>query len=119
VKWVTREGAKVDCIACPWLIRSFVDGEAEFLLVPADRVGEVARTEGAIPFDPEGVELRHYEEGGDVRCTFDAIMRKYGLEDPALLDMAEFVRRADVRSRGMRAGGGAGGPRPRLPDHRQ
>ncbi len=96
MKWVTRERAKVDRIACPWLIMRFVDPEAEFLFVPPDRVMEVAKTQGAIPFDTPGAELHHYKENGDERCSFDAIIKKYGLKDPALLDMAEIVRTADA-----------------------
>jgi hypothetical protein len=96
VKWVTREKAKVDRIACPWLISHFVDPEAEFLYVPTDRVNEVAKREGAIPFDAAGVELTHYKEGGAERVSFDAIIKKYKLKDPALLDLAEIVRTADA-----------------------
>jgi len=97
MKWVTREKAKVDRIACPWLIRKFVDPEAEFLFVASDRVLEVARGEGAIPFDVPDVELTHYWEDGEERVSFDAIVRKYGLEDRALRDLAEIVRTADAR----------------------
>ena len=93
MKWVTREKAKVDRIACPWLINRFVDHGAVFLFVPADKVMEVARREGATPFDVDGVELGHY---GD-RCSFDALIEKYALNDPALLEMALLVRGADTR----------------------
>ena len=96
MKWVTRERAKVDRIACPWLITRFVDPKAEFLFVPRERVDEVADREGAIPFDAPGVELTHYREGGEERVSFDAIIRKYTLTDPALLDLAEIVRTADA-----------------------
>lgn len=96
MKWVTRERAKVDRIACPWLIQRFVDPKAEFLFVPADRVAATAKEHGAIPFDTPGAELHHYEEHGDERCSFDAIIRKYQLKDPALLDLAEIVRTADA-----------------------
>ncbi len=97
MKWITREKAKVDRIACPWLIRRFVDPGAEFLFVPADRVKEVAESEGAIAFDAPGVELTHYKEGDRQFVSFDAIIRKYGLKDPALLEMAKIVRGADAR----------------------
>lgn len=97
MKWVTREKAHVDRIACPWLISHFVDGDAEFLFVPADSVVEVAEREGAIPFDVPGVELTHYYEDGEERVSFDAIMKKYGLRDPALLELAKVVRGADAR----------------------
>jgi len=97
MKWVTRERAHVDRIACPWLIKKFVDPNAEFLFVPADSVKEVAEKENAIPFDVPGVELTHYKEGGEERVSFDAIIRKYGLKDPALLELAKVVRGADAR----------------------
>jgi PAS domain S-box-containing protein len=105
VKWVTRERAKVDRIACPWLIKRFVDPDAEFLYVPKDLVSSVAKAEGATPFDTPGAELNHYEVDGDVRCSFDAIIRKYDLKDPALLDMAEIVRTADSAPRNPRREG--------------
>jgi len=95
LKWVTREKARVDRIASPWLIRRFVDPQVEFLFVPAEKVLEVARREGAIPFDMPGVELGHH---GD-ECSFDAIMRKYGLTDPALQELARIVRGADTANR--------------------
>jgi hypothetical protein len=95
MKWVTREKARVDRIACPWLIRKFVDPNAEFLYVPRDKVLEVAQEEGAIPFDCPGAELHHYQEGDQEFVSFDAIIRKYRLSDPALLDLAKIVRVAD------------------------
>jgi len=97
MKWVTREKAKVDRIACPWLIRRFVDPAAEFLFVSADKVKEVADREGAIPFDSPGVELTHYKEGGREYVSFDAIIRKYRLTEPALLELAKIVRGADAK----------------------
>lgn len=97
MKWVTRERAKVDRIACPWLIKKFVDPEAEFVFVPADKVGEVAKQTGAVPFDAPGVELTHYEEGGREYVSFDAVIKKYGLNDPALLEVAKIVRGADAK----------------------
>jgi hypothetical protein len=97
MKWVTREKAKVDRIACPWLIRKFVDPGAEFLFVPADRVKDVAEKEGAIPFDAPGVELTHFNVDGGERVSFDAIIRKYGLRDEALLELAKIVRGADAK----------------------
>ena len=92
MKWITREKVKVDRVACPWLIRKFVDPDAEFLFVPADRVLEVAASEGATPFDVPGVELGHHEG----RCSFEAIVRKYGIGDPAIELLAEIVHGADV-----------------------
>jgi hypothetical protein len=82
----------VDRVACPWLIRRFVDSEAVFLFVPAGKVTETAQTEGAIPFDAPGVELGHTEG----RCSFDAIIAKYGLKDKALLRLAKIVNAADT-----------------------
>ena len=105
MKWVTREKAKVDRIACPWLINKFVDKSPEFLFVPRERVLEVAKREGAIAFDTPGAELHHYQEGGDERCSFDSIVRKYKLTDPALLDLAEIVRSADAAPRKRRPEG--------------
>jgi hypothetical protein len=95
MKWVTREKARVDRIACPWLIRKFIDRDAEFLYVPKDRVLDVAKKEGATPFDTPGAELHHYEENGQEFVSFDAIIRKYRLEDPALRELAKIVRVAD------------------------
>ena len=97
MKWVTREKAKVDRIACPWLIKKFVDPEAEFIFVPADKVSEVARTEGATPFDAPGIELTHFKEGGREFVSFDAIIKKYALSDPALLELARIVRGAGAK----------------------
>lgn len=95
-KWVTRSNAHVDRIACPWLISKFVDTQAEFLYVPVSMVKEVAKSENAIPFDTPEVELTHYKEDGQERVSFDAIIKKYGLKDPALLKLAEIVRGADA-----------------------
>jgi hypothetical protein len=95
MKWVTREKARVDRIACPWLVRKFIDPRAEFLYVPKEKVIEVAEAEGAIPFDIQGAELHHYEEGGKEFVSFDSIIRKYRLTDPALLELAKIVRVAD------------------------
>lgn len=95
MKWVTREGARVDRIACPWLIRRFVDPQAEFMYVPKEKVLSVAKGTGAIPFDTPGAELTHIEEGGEERVSFDAFVRKYRLVDPALLELAKIVRVAD------------------------
>ncbi len=93
MKWVTRERVKVDRVACPWLIRRFVDPDAEFLFAPADQVMAVAEGEGAIPYDVSGVELGHV----DGRCSFESIILKYGLtQDPALAYLAKIVHGADV-----------------------
>jgi hypothetical protein len=95
MKWVTREKARVDRIACPWLIRKFIDPQAEFLYVPIEKVMDVARKEGATPFDTPGAELHHYEDGGKEYVSFDAIIRRYQLTDMPLLELAKIVRVAD------------------------
>ena len=95
MKWVTRRKARVDRIACPWLIRRFIDKDAEFLFVSDTEVVDTARREGALPFDVPGVELGHH---GD-RCSFDAFLHKYQLTDPALAALAEIVRGADTDAR--------------------
>ncbi len=95
MKWITREKARVDRIACPWLISRFIDREPVFLFVPAAEVIDVAKREQAIPYDVPGVELGHH---GD-RCSFDAFIEKYELEDPALEALALIVRGADTAQR--------------------
>ena len=92
MKWITRSHVHVDRVACPWLIRRFVDSEAEFIFVPASRIQEVAEQEGAIPFDAPGVELGHR----DGKCSFETIIEKYGLKDKALLKLAHIVHCADT-----------------------
>src|SRR5712692_1441999 len=92
MKWVTRRNANVDRIACPWLIKRFIDKEAQFLFVPTEEVAAVAQREGAIPYDVKGVELGHV----DGRCSFESIMVKYHLTDPALQTLAKIVHGADV-----------------------
>jgi len=101
MKWVTRERIKVDRVACAWMIRRFVDKDAEFLFVPSQQVTEVSKREGAIPFDAPGIELTHYVENGEERVTFDAIIRKFALKDPALTELAKIVRGADMRLSGI------------------
>jgi hypothetical protein len=92
MKWVTRERPKIDRIACPWLIKRFIDPEAEFLYVPTAEVVRVAETTGATPYDIPGVEMGHVGE----RCSFDAFVAKYRLDDPALQRLASIVRGADT-----------------------
>lgn len=93
MNWITRENAKVDRIACPWLIRRFIDPDAEFLYVPASDVPEVAAREGATAYDMPGVELGHV----DGRCSFESILLKFGLTtDPALVALGRIVHAADV-----------------------
>jgi hypothetical protein len=92
MKWITRSHVHVDRVACPWLILRFVDNEAEFLFAPANQVKKVAAETGAIPFDAPDVELGHHEG----RCSFEAIIQKYELKDPALMRLAKIVHSADV-----------------------
>ena len=95
MKWVTREKARVDRIACPWLITRFIDPAPEFRFVPDREVMAVAGRDGAIPFDVPGVELGHHGE----RCSFDAFLDRYQLGDPALAALAVIVRGADTDAR--------------------
>ena len=92
MKWVTRQNVKVDRVACPWLIKKFIDPEAEFLFVPAGEVTAKAEQEDAIPFDVPDVELGHHEG----RCSFEAIVEKYAIDDPAVQLLAKIVHGADV-----------------------
>jgi hypothetical protein len=93
MKWITRERVKVDRVACPWLIKKFVDPAAEFLFVPSEQVMAVAQREDAIPYDVKDVELGHHGK----ECSFDAIVRKYHLDqDRALVLLAKIVNGADT-----------------------
>ena len=92
MKWITRERPKIDRIACPWLIKRFIDHEAEIIYVPFDQVKTKAQELDAIPFDIPDVEFTHY---GD-ECTFDYFIRKYELQDAALQTLAVIVRGADT-----------------------
>ncbi len=99
MKWVTRQHVHVDRTACPWLIKRFIDQKAEFIFVPVDKIDQAVRNERAVPFDAPGVELGHH---GD-KCSFDAIIEKYGIEDPAALEVARIVRAADTGTMGAAA----------------
>jgi hypothetical protein len=109
MKWITREHVKVDRVACPWLIRKYIDPEAEFLFVRAGDVVAIAEREGATPFDTQGATLGHR----DGKCSFETIIEQYDLlvRDPALAKMAEIVHGADIsadldrvpESRGLKA----------------
>jgi len=92
MKWITRERPKIDRIACPWLIKHFVDKNAEFIYVPKEQVFDKAKELDAIPYDIPGAEYSHY---GD-ECTFDYIIKKHQLTDPSLLQLALIVRGADT-----------------------
>ncbi len=107
MKWITRRNVKVDRVACPWLIRRFVDKDARFLFVEEAQLLESARREDAIPFDapriPE-IKLNHRGE----RCTFEAILEDYQLRDPVLAQLALIVRAADVKGQEHSASEGIG-----------
>lgn len=92
MRWITRERPKIDRIACPWLIKNFVDNQAEFFYVPKAEVFSKARELDAVPYDISGAEYSHY---GD-ECTFDFIVKKHKLTDTAVLQIAEIVRGADT-----------------------
>jgi hypothetical protein len=93
MKWITRERVKVDRVACPWLIKKFVDPQAEFLFVPADQVMAVAEREKATPYDVKNVELGHHGQ----ECSFEAIVHKYNLDDNvALVLLGKIVNGADT-----------------------
>jgi hypothetical protein len=97
MKWVTRQGVRVDRVSSCWLILSFIDPESELLFVPTEEVIDVAEREGAIPIDVPGVEMGHH---GD-ECAFDAILKKYGPKDPALDRLAMIVRGADTPNKDL------------------
>lgn len=92
MKWITRERPKINRIACPWLIKNFVDKEAEFIYMPKEKVFGKSKELPAIPYDIPGAEYSHYGE----ECTFDFIIRKHQLKDPALEQLALIVRGADT-----------------------
>ncbi|HXJ41697.1 MAG TPA: chromate resistance protein ChrB domain-containing protein [Bryobacteraceae bacterium] len=92
MQWITRERPKIDRIACPWLILRFIDAQAQFHYVPADRVVTMAKELGATPYDIPGVELSHVGE----LCSFDAFMKKYQLQESGLSRLAVIVRGADT-----------------------
>jgi len=91
MKWVTRQYVHVDRTACPWLIKRFVDPKAEFIFVPVEKIEEVVKKEKAIPYDAPNIELTHHGE----KCSFDAIVEKYKINDPVVLELAKIVRAAD------------------------
>jgi len=93
MKWVTRERVHVDRTACPWLIKKFIDSQAEFIFVSTEKIEEVVKVQGAIPFDAPGVKLGH--KNG--KCSFETIIEEYRLEDPVLHELAKIVHSADTR----------------------
>lgn len=94
MKWITRERPKIDRIACPWLIKNFVDRDAQFIYVPREHVFATATELDAIPYDIPGAEYSHYGE----ECTFDFIVKKHGITDPGVLQISTIVRGADTDS---------------------
>jgi hypothetical protein len=97
MKWVTRENTRIDRVSCSWLILGFADPDAEILYVPTDQVMAVAERENAIPFDVPNVEMGHHDD----KCSFDAILEKYGPKDPALERVAKIVRGADTPNKDL------------------
>jgi len=93
VKWVTREFVHVDRTACPWLIKKLIDPQAEFIFVPTEKIEEIVKTQGVIPFDAPGVKLGHK----DGKCSFETIIEEYKLKDPVLYELAKIVHSADTR----------------------
>ena len=105
MKWITRSNVKVDRVACPWLIKKFIDKDAEFIFVPADQVMAEAEKRKAIPFDVPGVELGHHGK----ECSFDALLKKYGLtRDPVLVLLGKIVNGADTDNSAWNQPEGAG-----------
>ena len=96
MRWVTRQYVHVDRTACPWLIKRFVDPKAEFVFVPVEKIEEIVKKEKAIPYDAPNVELGHHGE----KCSFDSIVEKYRIKDPAVLELAKIVRAADTDKMG-------------------
>ena len=93
MKWVTREYVHVDRTACPWLIKNFIDLQAEFIFVPVEKIEDIVKTQGAIPFDTPGVKLGHHNS----KCSFETIIEEYKLKDPVLKELAKIVHSADTR----------------------
>src|SRR5204863_7190694 len=107
MKWITRKDIKVDRVACPWLIKKFVDPQAEFLFVEEKDLVEEARIQDAIPFDAPKIEAIKLKHRGP-RCTFEAIIEDYSIPDPALQKSALIVRAADVKAQESVAADGIG-----------
>jgi len=99
MKWITREHPKIDRIACPWIIKRFIDTEAEFIYVPFSEVKEKAKQLNATPFDIPDVEFTHYND----QCTFDYFVKKYKIDDPAIHVLAVIIRGADTDSHDLAA----------------
>ena len=107
MKWITRKNVKVDRVACPWLIRRFIDRDAEFIFVEEDQLLHMAESMKAIPYDaPRIAEIKLNHRGQ--RCTFEAILEDYKIDDPALQRLASIVRAADVKGQEQVASEGIG-----------
>jgi len=107
MKWITRQDVKVDRVACPWLIKRFIDPQAEFLFVEEKDLVEKANQEDAIPFDAPKIETIKLNHRGP-RCTFEAIIEDYAISDPALSRLAVIVRAADIKEQESVAAEGIG-----------
>jgi hypothetical protein len=101
LKWVTREFVHVDRTACPWLIRKYIDPNAEFIFVPTEKINEIVEKQGAVPFDAPGVKLGHRNG----RCSFETILEEYHLEDPVLGELAKIVHSADTSDKALASEG--------------
>ena len=107
MRWITRENIKVDRVACPWLIKRFIDADAEFLFVPEQELLDAAAREGATPFDATRFSEVTLNHRGD-RCTFEAILEDFNLRDEALRRLGSIVRAADVKGQEHVAAEGVG-----------
>ncbi len=107
MKWITRKDIKVDRVACPWLVKRFIDPHAEFLFVEEKDLLEKAKLEGAVPFDAPKLEAIKLNHRGP-RCTFEAIIEDYAIADPALQQLALIVRAADIKGQENVAAEGIG-----------
>jgi hypothetical protein len=97
MKWVTREFVHVDRTACPWLIRKYIDPNAEFIFAPVEKINEIVKKQGAVPFDAPGVKLGHRNG----RCSFETILEEYRLKDPVLNELAKIVHSADTSDKAL------------------
>lgn len=97
MKWVTREFVHVDRTACPWLIKKYIDPNAEFIFAPTEKISEIVKKQGAVPFDAPEVKLGHRNG----KCSFETIMEEYRLEDPVLSELAKIVHSADTSDKAL------------------
>jgi hypothetical protein len=101
MKWITREYVHVDRTACPWLIKKFIDPKAQFIFSPTEKIEEIAKKQGAIPFDAPNVKLGHR----DGKCSFETIIEEYSLTDPVLHELAKIIHSADTSDKASAAEG--------------